>query len=148
MKNIIQEEYLHDFLCECISSKVEEPNQLTQMLKWIGYLEQKEYLISKTTSCEILDCEDIEIRSIQEKESVIIVDCALSYIMQTIIDEAFIWRVQATAECTVAIPDSDYYDWNMIKDNMSSREAILKHKDIIEYRNIAYKDVECDCLYR
>lgn len=148
MRNIIQKEYLYDFLCECIGAKVEEPNQLTQMLKDIGYLDQKEYLISKTTTCEILDCEDIEITNSQEEENLIIVDCVLSYIMQTFIDKEFIWRVQATAECTLSIPNGDSYNWDMIEGSMSSKEAILNHKDIIEYQNIEYKDVECECLYR
>lgn len=52
---------LSDFFWEVVGNKTEEVNNLSEMLKEISYLDDKEKLIAKTTDCEIQMSDNFEI---------------------------------------------------------------------------------------
>ena len=141
---------LDEFLLECVGKKIEEISELPKMLKDIGYLDDKQELLDKTTECEILDIVDYSIENYSLSENEIHIRYSLDFIMQTFIDSEYIWRVQGFAQLEFSIPDTSKVDWSVFElqdDNNVFWEQYEKHKEFVRFQNIIYEEIECDTLY-
>lgn len=138
---------LEEFLMECVSKKIEEVSQLSEMLKNIGYLDSKDEFISKTTRCEMSDIDDAFIESYLVSESEIHINYQIAYIMQTFVGSEAVWRVQGSARAELSIPNTDLEGWSAFEtepDNFF--ENYKKFNGLVRFKNVVYSDVECDTL--
>ena len=139
---------LEEFLLECVSDKIEDVSELPQMLKDIGYLDRKEEYIAKTTKCEILDVDDGFVENYFVSENEIHIQYQVVFILQTFIDSEFIWRVQGCAKLEFSIPDTNSVDWLVFDmQNNNFFEQYNKIKELVHFKNVVYKEIECDTLY-
>lgn len=141
---------LKDFLLECVGSKIEEVSELPKMVKDIGYLDDKQELLDKTTECEVLDIPDFLIENYSLSGNEIHIEYGMGFIMQTFINSEFIWRVQGWARVEFSIPDTGKADWSVFEslgNNNDFWEQYEKHKELVQFQNIVYEEVECDTLY-
>ncbi len=142
---------LDEFLLECVCDKIEDVSELPKMLKDIGYLDNKQELIQKTTICEILDGEDAFVENYEVAENEVHIQYTIRFILQTFIDSEFIWSVQGCAQAELSIPEAVLNDINDIMEDDDFDEQIEKYEDILEesvsFQNTVYTEVECDTLY-
>lgn len=138
---------LEDFLYECVSDKIETVSELPEMLKEIGYLENKQELMDKITWCEVLDAENTSAEDGSVSENRIYFHYELDFILQTFIDSQFLWRVQGCAQFELSIPDSSRVDWTVFDaPNSNFSEQYEKHKELVIFHNIVYTEIECDTI--
>lgn len=139
---------LEEFLLECVGDKIEDVSELPQMLKDIGYLDSKEDYIAKTTRCEILDVEDAFVENYFVLGNEIHIQYQVAFILQTFINSEFIWRVQGCAQLELSIPDTNSVDWSVF-DTQKNKffEQYKKYKELVHFKNVVYKEMECDTLY-
>ncbi len=145
-KDELINEILYDFLWEIVSNKTEEIKNLTVMLKDIEYLDDKEALIAKTTKCEVQTTDDFDIINSRDEDDHIVLECEMDFIMQTFIGREYIWRITGITKCKIRIPGIEGYNWEKIK-NTGSADDFLRHKDIVDFTDINFDGIECDCLY-
>ena len=139
---------LDEFLLECVCDKIEDVSELPEMLKDIGYLDNKQELIQNTTRCEILDGDDAFIENYEAAENEVHIQYTINFILQTLIESEIIWRVQGCAQAELSIPEAVLDD--ILKDDdfderYEKYEAVLEES--VRFQNIVYKEVECDTLY-
>ena len=127
---------------EFVVNKVEEPKQLNIMLKDIGYLDNKDEFINKITRCEVFDCTNYEIKNVIINNDNIELLYKLDYILQALSGKEFIYRVTGVCNCKLIIPLTLYSVLNS-ENNIN----ILEYRDKINFLEIKYDDIECDCLY-
>ena len=120
---------LNDELLDIVCEKIEQVSELPEMLKNIGYLDNKETLIEQTTACEILDISDSVITDQRVSENKVLIDCEIDFILQTFIDHKIVWRVQAAAKVRLSAPEDENYD-----------------PEFVDVQSLEYIDVECDTL--
>ena len=72
---------LDEFLLECVCDKIEDVSELPKMLKDIGYLDNKQELIQKTTICEILDGEDAFVENYEVAENEVHIQYTIRFIV-------------------------------------------------------------------
>ena len=120
---------LNDELLDIVCEKIEQVSELPEMLKNIGYLDNKETLIEQTTACEILDISDSVITDQRVSENKVLIDCEIDFILQTFIDHKIVWRVQAAAKVRLSAPEDEIFD-----------------PGLVDIQSIEYIDVECDDL--
>lgn len=138
---------LEEFLMECVSKKIEEVSQLPEMLKNIGYLENRDEFISKTTRCEMSDIDDAFIESHIVSGNEIHINYQIDYIMQTFVGSKAIWRVQGSARAELSIPNTDLEDWSVFETEPDKFfENFAKFKGLVRFGNVVYSDIECDTL--
>ena len=138
---------LEEFLMECVSKKIEEVSELPEMLKNIGYLDNKDEFISKTARCEILDIDDAFVESYCVSGNEIHIIYQITYIMQTFAASEAVWRVQGSAMAELSIPNTDLEDWSVFEtepDNFF--ENYNKFKGLLRFQNVVYSYIECDTL--
>ncbi len=145
-KDELINEILYDFLWEIVSNKTEEIKNLTAMLKDIGYLDDKEELIAKTTECAVQTTDNFDIINSYEEDDHIVIDCEMDFIMQTFIGREYIWSITGVTKCKICIPGIEGYNWEIIK-NARFANDLLCHKDIVDFTDINFDGIECDCLY-
>lgn len=136
---------LSDFLWEVVGNKTEEVKNLPQMLKDISYLDDKEDIIAKTTECEIQTSDNFDIINSYEKNECIVIECEMDFIMHTFIEEENIWSITGVTKCEISIPGIEGYDWEIFKTD-AEKDDLLSHKDIVNFINISFDWVECDCM--
>ncbi len=138
------EETLEDYLLECVCDKVEEVSELKAMLEDIEYLDDKDKLIADTTHCEILDVDDSYVEDYEVKDGKIHVRYLIDFIMQTFIDDEFIWRVQGTAVAELNIPEENAKEW----DGFDSKKFTVdsEYKKLAEITKMSYRFIECDTI--
>lgn len=138
---------LDEFLLECVCNKIEDVSELPKMLKNIGYLDNKQELIAKTTKCEILDGDDAFVENYFVSGNEIHIQYKLNFILQTFIDSEIIWRVQGCAQLELSIPDTNLADWSVFDTQDSDFfEHYEKYKESVHFQNIVYEEIECDTL--
>lgn len=137
---------LEEYLMEFVGDKVEDVAELPNMLKDIGYLDNKEELIAKTTYCEILEPGDAEVEDCEEDGGDIHLTYVFDYIMQTFIKDDFIWRIQGTIRAELTITDADSVDWSEFEDG-DFDELYDKFKELVRFDKVKYDFIECDTLY-
>lgn len=137
---------LEEYLMEFVGDKVEDVAELPSMLKDIGYLDNKEELIAKTDYCEILEPGDAEVEDCEEDDGDIHLTYVFDYIMQTFIDDDFIWRIQGTIRAELTIADADSVDWSEFEDG-DFDELYDKFKEHARFDKVQYDFIECDTLY-
>lgn len=139
---------LDEFLLQCVSDKIEELSELPKMIKDIGYLENKQEFIEKTTQCEIFDTDQWAVKNYSVSGSEIHIQYEIIFILQTFINSEFIWRVTGSAQAEFSILDADSVDWSVFDEgNNNFWENYKKYKDLVHFQNIVYDQVECDTLY-
>lgn len=119
----------NDELLDIVCEKIEQVSELPEMLKNIGYLDNKEMLIGQTTACEILDISDSVITDQRVSENKVLIDYEIDFIMQTFIEHKIVWRVQAAAKVRLSAPEDENFD-----------------PELVDIQSIEYIDVECDDL--
>lgn len=138
---------LDEFLLECVCSRIEDISELPKMLKDINYLDNKQELIAKTTSCEILDVEDYFVTNYSTSENKIHVEYEISFILQTFIDFESIWRIQGVAKTDFTILNADLIEYSAINEKGSNfSDNYERNKKLIHFKNIIYSDIECDTM--
>ena len=124
-----------DLLWEIISAKVEEVNQIPAMLKNIGYLDDKEELISQINNCEVFDSEPLNVIGFTVQEEKIFIDFEMSFLLSAWHDEKSLLRITAAVSGKCSVPDVNVFDW----ENRDAEEA-----GIVNVLELNYVDVECD----
>lgn len=138
---------LEEFLMECVSKKVEDVSELPEMLKNIGYLDNKDEFISKTARCEMLDIDDAFVESYLVSGNEIHINYQITYIMQTFVGSEAIWRVQGSASAKLSIPNTDLEDWSVFETEPNNFfENYKKFNGLVRFQNVVYSDIECDTL--
>ena len=124
---------LNDKLLDIVCEKIEQVSELPEMLKDIGYLDNKETLIEQTTACEILDISNSVITDQRVSENKVQIDCEIDFILQTFIDHKIVWRVQAAAKVRLSAP-------------LAASEYENYDPGFVDVQSLEYIDVECDDL--
>lgn len=139
---------LKEFLLECVGDKIEDVSELPNMLNDIGYLDRKDEYIAETTRCEILDIDDAFVENFYVSENEIHIQYEIAFILQTFIHSEYIWRVQGCAKLEFSIPDTNSVDW-LVFDTQNNNffEQYNKMKELVHFKNVVYKEIECDTLY-
>lgn len=137
---------LEEFLLECVCDKIEKLSELPEMLSDIGYLDNKQELILKTTRCEILDTDDAFIENYFVSGSEIHIQYELVFILQTFIDSESVWRIQGSMQSELTLPDTASVDWSVFEpqNNTPFFEKFNIYKEFVHFQNIVYKNIECD----
>ena len=135
---------IEDFLLDCVCKKIEAVSELPKMVEKIGYLDDKDSILSRTDECEILDTDSYGMKSHTFGNGKINIKFEVSFILQTFIESEYIWRVQSTARLDIEIPDDSAYNWDDFNPNKINFQ---KYKDLVAIKNIEYFQTECDTLY-
>lgn len=141
------DETLEEFLLECVGNKVEEVSQLPAILDGIEYLADKEELIAETDYCEMLDVGDSMAEHCYEENGKMYIMYSLDFILQTFIDEEFIWRIQGTIKAQLSMPDSKAVNWMEFEESEECFEDLYeKYKDLVHFDRIDYAFIEADTI--
>lgn len=134
-------EEMEEFLLNCFSDMLEDPEKLPEMLADIAYLDNKEELLSEITECEILDVDEYSLEDYSVDGDTVHVQFSMVYILQAFKDSEYIWRVQGTALIEADI-ESDTEE----SDEEFDPEDYEDYMDAVHVRSMKFEDVECDTL--
>lgn len=137
---------LDEFLLECVGNKVEDPSEVSRMLKDISYLDNKDELLSQITDCEILDVADYEIQNYSADADNIKIEYEMCFILQAFANDNAVWRIQGAAQCIFSIPGPEAYDWSIFQNTSMNAQQLLEYKDLLNFESFTYDDIECDTL--
>ncbi|MCM1468163.1 MAG: hypothetical protein NC086_08445 [Alistipes sp.] len=131
-------------LLEVISAKVEEVGELPAMLKEIGYIDNKDGIMSEITRCEILDLEPLTITKCLADEGRISISFSLPFILTAWKDKEEIWRITSTAAGSCLVPDIGTINWEEVPFDDMDRIALLSESELVELSELRYTGTECD----
>ena len=134
------------FLWETVSAYIEQSRFLPDMLRNVGYIENKDKVIQKVDNMEVQDSKPLEIFDINAKNGKISFGFEMPFVLIAKSGKEQLLRITATAVGQCSIPDENAFDWSAFDwDNMSKPE-ILSHKDLAEFSGVRFEQVECDDL--
>lgn len=145
-RNKILEILSNTLLWEVISAKLEEINQVSVMLKDIGYLDDKENTIDQINQCEIFDSEPLKMMEVSVQEGKVLINFETSFILSAWHNNEPLLRITAFTAGKCSIPDVEVFDWEKIEVEKMSKNELLENKMLIEMIELNYIGVECDDL--
>lgn len=134
------------FLWENVSAHIEQTGLLPDMLRNVGYIENKDEVIQKVDRMEILDSEPLEISGQSADNGRISFGFSMPFVLVANSGKEQLLRITASAEGKCSIPDGNTFDWNAFDWEDMNRPELLSHKDLIEFSQLSFGDVECDDL--
>lgn len=134
------------FLWESVSAHIEQTQFLPDMLRNVGYIENKDEVIQKVDKLEILDSEPLEIFGQSADNGRISFSFSMPFVLVARSGKEQLLRITATAEGKCSIPDGNAFDWNAFDWDDMNRQELLSHKDLAEFSQLRFEEVECDDL--
>lgn len=132
------------FLCEIISANLEQPRLLADMLSSIEYLQNKDEILGKVNACEILDSEEPGISDVKSEGGRAVFRYEMPFVLIVKNDKEQILRITATASGNCSVLES--FNWSDFEWDDMNRTEILEHKELAEFSDLQFFDVECDDL--
>lgn len=136
-RNALLDRLSDDLLLEAITAEVEKVEQIPSMLQHIGYLDDKDKVISQINQCEIFESEPLEVIGFTVKEDKMIIDFEISFILSAWHNQNPLLRITAALSGKCAIPDVAVFDWE---------SADLEDTTLVEIVILNYLESECDDL--
>lgn len=140
------DELSETFLWEIVSAYIEQPRFLPDMLRNVGYLDNKDEIIQKVDDMEILDSEPLEIFDINADNGRISLGFEMPFVLIAKSGKEQLLRITATAAGKCSIPDENAFDWNAFDWDDMNKQELLSHKDLAEFPLLNFEDAECDDL--
>lgn len=134
------------FLWEIVSAYIEQTRFLPDMLRNVGYIESKDDIMQKVDGTEILDSEPLEIFDCNADTGRISFGFEMPFILIAKSGKEQLLRITATAVGKCSIPDENAFDWSAFDWNDMSKPELLAHKDLAEFSELRFEEVECDDL--
>lgn len=134
------------FLWESVSAHIEQTRLLPDMLQNVGYIENKDEVIQKVDKLEILDSEPLEIFGQSADNGRISFNFSMPFVLVAKSGKEQLLRVTATAAGKCLIPDGNAFDWNAFDWDDMNKQELLSHKDLAEFSQLRFEEVECDDL--
>lgn len=134
------------FLWEIVSAYIEQTRFLPDMLRNVGYLENKDEIIQRVDKMEILDSEPLEIFDCSADNGRIFFGFEMPFILIAKSGKEQLLRITATAAGKCSIPNENAFDWNAFDWDDMNRPELLAHKDLAEFSELRFEQVECDDL--
>lgn len=132
------------FLWEVVSAHIEQTRFLPDMLLDIGYLENKDEIIQRVDRMEILDSEPLEIFSSYADNGRISFGFEMPFILIAKSGKEQLLRITAITAGRCSIPDENAFDWSAFDWDDMNKQELLVHKDLAEFSELRFEDVECD----
>ncbi|MBD5113473.1 MAG: hypothetical protein HDT42_13215 [Ruminococcaceae bacterium] len=134
------------FLWEIVSAYIEHPRFLPDMLRNVGYIENKDEIIQKVDDMEIMDSEEPEIFDSNTENGRISFGFEMPFVMIAKSGEEQLLRITTTASGQCSIPDENAFDWSAFDWEDMDKPELLSHKDLAEFSEMRFEEVECDDL--
>ena len=134
------------FLWEVVSAYIEQPRFLPDMLRDVGYLENKDEVIRKVDSLEISDIEPLYILYCIRENGRIVFGFETPFVLIAKSGKEQLLRITSFFAAKCSIPDENAFVWSAYDwDNMNKTE-LLSYKDLAEFSAVRFEDAECDDL--
>lgn len=140
------DELSETFLWEIVSAYIEQPRFLPDMLRNVGYIENKDEITQKVDDMEIMDSEEPEIFDSNTENGRISFGFEMPFVLNVRCEKEPLLRITATAVGQCSIPDESDFDWNAFDWEDMDKPELLSHKDLAEFSEMSFEDVECDDL--
>lgn len=140
------DELSETFLWEIVSEYIEQTRFLPDMLRNVGYIENKDEITQKIDGAEILDSEQPEIFDGSAENGRITFGFEMPFVLIAKSGEEQLLRITATAAGQCSIPDENAFDWNAFDWEDMNKPELLSHKDLAEFSQLRFEEVECDDL--
>lgn len=140
------DELSETFLWEIVSACIEQPRFLPDMLRNVGYLENKDEIIQKVDDMEVMDSEEPEIFDSSAENGRISFSFEMPFVLNVRCGKEPLLRITATAVGQCSIPDENAFDWSAFDWEDMDKPELLSHKDLAEFSELRFEDVECDDL--
>lgn len=134
------------FLWEIVSAYIEQTRFLPEMLRDVGYVNNKDEIVRKVDRSEILDSEPLEIFDCNAANGRISFGFAMPFILIAKSGREQLLRITATVAGKCSIPDENAFDWSAFDWGDMSRPELLAHRDLAEFSELRFEQVECDDL--
>lgn len=134
------------FLWEIVSAYIEHPRFLPDMLRNVGYIENKDEIIQKVDDIEVMDSEELEIFDSSAENGRISFGFEMPFVLIAKSGEEQLLRITATAAGQCLIPDENAFDWSAFDWEDMDKPELLSHKDLAEFSEMRFEEVECDDL--
>lgn len=134
------------FLWEAVSAEIEQIRFLPDMLRNIGYLDNKDEVIQNVDGMEILDSEPLEISDHNADNGRISFGFEMPFVLTAKCGKEQLLRITATAAGKCSIPDGNAFDWSAFDWDDMNKSELLAHKDLMEFSELRFEYVECDDL--
>ncbi|MDE6728190.1 MAG: hypothetical protein K2J80_09675 [Oscillospiraceae bacterium] len=134
------------FLWEVVSAYIEQPRFLPEMLRDVGYLDNKEEMIRKVDSLEISDSEPLYILYCITENGRIVFGFEMPFVLIAKSGKEQLLRITATAAGKCSIPDKNAFDWSAFDWDDMNKQELLSHKELAEFLMLNFEDAECDDL--
>lgn len=131
-------------LWEVVCANIEKINQISIILKDIGYVEDIDNIIAQITECEILDSEPLEVTSFYIHEDSILITFEMRFVLSAWSRGKQFLRITATATGQCRIPDSEKYDWRSIDFEDMDKKELLSYEGLVGILELNYSNAECD----
>lgn len=116
------------------------------MLRNVGYIENKDEIIQKVDDIEVMDSEEPEIFESSAENGRISFGFEMPFVLIAKSGEEQLLRITATAVGQCSIPDENAFDWSAFDWEDMDKPELLSHKDLAEFSEIRFEEVECDDL--
>lgn len=134
------------FLWETVSAYIEQTRFLPDMLRNVGYLDNKDEIIHKVDKMEIMDSEPLEISDNNADNGRISFGFEMPFVLIAKSGKEQLLRITATAAGKCSIPDESAFDWSAFNWDDMNKPELLSHKDLAEFSELRFEQVECDDL--
>ena len=134
------------FLWEVVSAYIEQPRFLPDMLRDVGYLDNKDEVIRRVDSMEIMDREPLFILYCITENGRIVFGFETPFVLIAKSGNEQLLRITAIFAAKCSIPDENAFDWSAYDWDNMNRTELLSHKDLAEFSAVRFEDVECDDL--
>lgn len=134
------------FLWETVSAYIEQTRFLPDMLRNVGYLDNKDEIIQKVDGMEIMDSETLEILGCNAENGRISFGFEMPFVLVAKCGKEQLLRITATAAGKCSIPDECAFDWSAYDWDDMNKPELLAHKDLAEFSELRFEYVECDDL--
>lgn len=134
------------FLWEAVSAYIEQTRFLPDMLRNVGYLDNKDEVIQRVDGMEILDSEELEISDPNADNGRVSFGFEMPFVLIAKCGKEQLLRITATAAGKCSIPDETAFDWSAYDWDDMNKSELLAHKDLAEFSELRFDYVECDDL--
>lgn len=137
-------EILSPLLWEVVSLRVEQLDQLPIMLKDIGYLDDKDSMISEVTHCEIFVSDEFNVEGFVVKNNNILVTYEMPFVLSAWSERTQLLRITGTALGVCSVPDIEHYDWSNKDFGEMRKGELLEYQSLVDILECKCDYVECD----
>lgn len=134
------------FLWEIVSAYIEQPRFLPDMLRDVGYLDNKDEVIQKVDSLEISNIDPLFILYCITENGRIVFGFETPFVLIAKSGNERLLRITAVFAAKCSIPDENAFDRSAYDWENMNRQELLAHKDLAEFSAVRFEDAECDDL--